>query len=287
MGSDLGDEHEDRCEGMDGGDPNSVQPAALFSRLGRRPWGLQVRRYIKRRNEQDDWSSWRKNEAGGPPRFGHLTGLRIPAASSRLELLPYAVSKAASIAGTPGDPFNSGGRPNLRVGLDLKDRLTSNLTLDATINPDFGQVEVDPAVLNLSAFETFFPEKRPFFVEGLQVFDFGSLNCNFCSNVEGMSGFYSRRVGRSPTGSGLATSNFDYADVPDATTILGAGKITGRTSSGLTVGLLDAATGRADARVADLNGARTTQEVEPLANYFVGRVKKDFRFREISLSVAC
>src|SRR5438045_8412174 len=107
----------------------------------------------------------------------------------------------------------------MRVGLDLKDRLTPNLTLDATINPYFGQVEVDPAVLNLSAFETFFPEKRPFFVENSQVFGFGGFSCNFCSNVEGMSAFYSRRVGRSPTGAGIAF-NHDYADVPDRTTIL-------------------------------------------------------------------
>ena len=120
--------------------------------------------------------------------------------SSKLELLPYAVSKSSSLGTTPGDPFNTRGRPTMRVGLDLKNRLTTNLTLDATINPDFGQVEVDPAVLNLSAFETFFPEKRPFFVEGSQVFDFGGFSCNFCSNIEGMSGFYSRRIGRAPTG---------------------------------------------------------------------------------------
>src|SRR5665213_1196182 len=96
----------------------------------------------------------------------------------------------ASLWPAPGDPFNTHARPTLRAGLDLKDRLTSNLTLDATINPDFGQVEVDPAVLNLSAFETFFPEKRTFFIEGSQVFDFGNAPCNFRSNIEPMRGFY-------------------------------------------------------------------------------------------------
>src|SRR5438045_5476977 len=164
----------------------------------------------------------------------------------------------------------------MRVGLDLKDRLTPNLTLYATINPDFGQVEVDPAVLNLSAFETFFPEKRPFFVEGAQIFNFGGINCNFCSNVEGMSSFYSRRIGRAPTGSSLATDPNEFADVPDATTILAAGKITGRTASGFTVGLLNAVTGQANARVQTPTRDRGTQEVEPLANYFVGRVKHDY-----------
>src|SRR5690348_12907070 len=219
-----------------------------FGRDSVQTWGLQVRRFIKRRDEQDQWSFWTKTEAGGPPRFGHLEGLRIPSGSSHLEMLPYVVSKASAVASTPGDPFDNHGRPTMRAGLDLKDRLTSNLTLDATFNPDFGQVEVDPAVLNLSAFETFFPEKRPFFVEGSQVFDFGQFGCNFCSNVESMSAFYSRRIGRAPTGASLATDNFTYADVPDATTILGAGKITGRTASGYTVGLLNAVTGRANAR---------------------------------------
>jgi hypothetical protein len=247
-----------------------------FSRDSVQTWGLQVRRFIKRREEQDQWSWWGKTEAGGPSRFGHLEGLRIPSASSHLEVLPYVVSKASSVGSTPGDPFDNHGRPTMRAGLDLKDRLTSNLTLDATVNPDFGQVEVDPAVLNLSAFETFFPEKRPFFVEGAQIFSFGGVSCNFCSNVEGMSSFYSRRVGRAPTGAALATDPNAFADVPDATTILAAGKITGRTAKGFTVGLLNAVTGQANARVQTPTGDRGKQEVEPLANYFIGRLKRDF-----------
>src|SRR5689334_4475845 len=147
-----------------------------FSRDSVQTWGLQVRRFIKRRNEQDQWSWWGKTESGGPQRFGHLEGLRMPSTTSGLELLPYVVSKSSSLASVPNDPFNRRGRPSLRAGLDLKDRLTSNLTLDATFNPDFGQVEVDPAVLNLSAFETFFPAKRPVFVEGAQVFNFGGFS---------------------------------------------------------------------------------------------------------------
>jgi hypothetical protein len=247
-----------------------------FSRAVQQTWGLEVRRFIKRREEEDDWSFWHKNEAGGPSRFGHLEGIRIQSSSSHLELMPYASAKSSSLAAHAGTPFDSHGRPTMRGGLDLRDNVTSNLTLNATINPDFGQVEVDPAVLNLSAFETFFPEKRPFFVENSQVFDFGLFNCSFCSNVESMQGFYSRRVGRAPTGAHLATDNYSYADIPDATTILGAGKLTGRTSSGYTVGLLDAITGQANARVILPNGSRGSQEVEPLANYFVGRLKRDF-----------
>ena len=246
-----------------------------FSRAPEQVWGLEVRRFIKRRDEEDDWSFWHKNEAGGPSRFGHLVGLRIPKASSRVELMPYASAKSSSIASLAGTPFDTKGTPKPSAGLDLRDRVTSNLTLNATINPDFGQVEVDPAVLNLSAFETFFPEKRPFFVEGAQVFNFGNFSCHFCSNVEGMSAFYSRRVGRAPTGAGLAFNNYAFADVPDATTILGAGKLTGRTAAGYTVGLLNALTGRATARVEAASGVRGTQVVEPLADYYVARLKRD------------
>ena len=115
------------------------------------------------------------------PRFGHLEGLMIQRSASHLELMPYASAKSSSLASSADTPFDTHGRPAMRGGLDLRYNMTSNLTLNATINPDFGQVEVDPAVLNLSAFETFFPEKRPFFVEGAQVFDFGSFSCSFCS----------------------------------------------------------------------------------------------------------
>ena len=240
-------------------------------------WGLQIGRIIKRREETDVWAYNRKSEPGGPSRFGHLFGVRVPATSQHIELLPYAVTKSSWVSGTAGDPFNRRGKPSMRVGLDLKDRLTSNLTLDATFNPDFGQVEVDPAVLNLSAFETYFPEKRPFFVEGSQVFAFSNMSCNFCDNTQDMNAFYSRRIGRSPTGASLAENNYRFADVPDATTILGAGKLTGRTSGGYTLGLLNAVTGRSMADVATASGARGEQEVEPLADYFVGRVKRDFK----------
>ncbi len=247
-----------------------------FSRDSVQTWGLQVRRFIQRRNETDQWSYWGKEENGGPARFGHLEGIHIPRAPRHLELLPYVATKSEHLISTPGDPFHSGGKQSAHAGLDLKSLLTPNLTLDATVNPDFGQVEVDPAVVNLSAFETFFPEHRPFFVSGSGVFDFGGFNCFFCSNVSNLQAFYSRRVGRAPSGADLATSAGPYADVPDATTILGAAKITGRTQNGYTVGLLNATTGQANAEVQRGDGTRTSQEVEPLTNFFVGRLKKDY-----------
>jgi hypothetical protein len=155
-------------------------------------------------------------------------------------------------------------------GADLKYLLTSNLTLDATINPDFGQVEVDPAVVNLSAFETFFPERRPFFVEGSGTFGFGGFNCYFCSNVSSLSLFYSRRIGRTPQG--RLPQGTTYSDLPDATTILGAGKVTGRTRSGFTVGVLDAVTAREHA-TALVNGTRQARR-SSRSPIFVGRVKR-------------
>lgn len=247
-----------------------------FPRDSVQSWGLQVRRFIQRNNELDQWAFWKKTESGGPGRFGHLDGLEIkPQAKRNLELLPYVVARSKNVAFTPGDPFNSGSQQSGRVGLDLKYLLSTNLTLDATFNPDFGQVEVDPAVVNLSAFETSFAEKRPFFVAGSGVFSYGGFNCFFCSNVSSLSAFYSRRIGRAPTGADLAYNAGPYADVPDASTILGAAKITGRTSNGFTVGVLDAVTGQADARVQLPDGSHDTREVEPLTNYFVGRLKKD------------
>lgn len=176
-------------------------------------WGLQIRRWIQRRQELDQWSFWSKTESGGPSRFGHLEGLQLgDAGYKRLELLPYAVGKGSYLQHAAGDPFNTGHDQSGRVGLDLKYLLTSNLTLSATFNPDFGQVEVDPAVVNLSAFETFFPEKRPFFIEGSSIFGFGGVNCYFCSNVSSLQAFYSRRVGRAPTGGDLARNAGQYAD---------------------------------------------------------------------------
>ncbi|HEX6938694.1 MAG TPA: DUF5916 domain-containing protein [Longimicrobiales bacterium] len=249
-----------------------------FSRATEQTWGLQIVRMVSRLNERSHWAFWRLNEAGGPSRYGHLVGLRIEDRPRGLEILPYAVGRSAFVEpAAAGDPFHDARAFEARVGADLRYRLTSNLTLSATINPDFGQVEVDPAVVNLSAFETFFPEKRPFFVEGAGMFSFGGLTCFFCSNISSLNVFYSRREGRAPQGAELARSAGEYADVPDNTTILGAAKVTGRTAGGWTVAMMDAVTRRERARVATADGTRFTREVAPLSNYFVGRVKRDLR----------
>ena len=248
-----------------------------FARDSVQSWGLQVWRAHARTNEISMWSYWGPDESGGPSRFGHIDGISPGrGAVRRLEVMPYVVGRYSYLQPTsdPQDPFYKRSDADARVGADLKYLLTSNVTLDATINPDFGQVEVDPAVVNLSAFETFFPERRPFFVEGSGTFGFGGFNCFFCSNVSSLSLFYSRRIGRSPQGS--TPQGTQYSDRPDASTILGAAKITGRTRNGFTIGVLDALTDRERATIRRTSGADTVQEVEPLTNYFVGRLKKDF-----------
>ena len=248
-----------------------------FARAPKQSWGLQIERFVDRLNEWDEWAFWRHSEAGGPIKYGTLSGIQVERHPRSLELLPYLLTGDRFAAADAGDPFHSTSAVSYRAGADLRYLLTSNLTLDATINPDFGQVEADPAVVNLSAFETFFPEKRPFFVAGAGTFDFGSFNCYFCSNVSSLGVFYSRRIGRRPQLANYVDDIAKYDDVPDASTILGAAKITGRTYNGYTVGLLDAVTNREVARyVTSIAGPTVEQPVEPLSNYFVGRVKRDF-----------
>ncbi len=169
-----------------------------FSRDPEQTWGMQIWRYLDQLNEQDMWSFRRRNEPSGPAFFGHLTGLAISSQPRQLEVMPYVVTGSRFEHAAPADPYHDGRDMRFSAGADVKYLLTSNLTLDATLNPDFGQVEVDPAVLNLSAFETYYDEKRPFFIAGASAFRFGGMRCMFCSNSSGLSAFYSRRIGRPP-----------------------------------------------------------------------------------------
>jgi hypothetical protein len=247
-----------------------------FSREADQTWGMQVWRYSQRANEISMWSFWGKNDAGGPARFGHLEGIRVERRPQGLEVLPYTVARASYVAPTqPGSPFQDASAYNVRVGADVKALLGSSVTLSATLNPDFGQVEVDPATVNLSAFETFFEERRPFFVEGSGLFSFGGLSCFTCSNANGMSLFYSRRIGRRPQG-GLP-GRPQFWDVPESTDILGAAKVTGRFRGGWQVGVLDAVTGSEEAGLVYGEAPGIRREVEPLSNYFVGRLRRTMR----------
>jgi hypothetical protein len=197
-------------------------------------WGINFSRDINRKNERTRWA-WRPNEETGyASRFGHLEGLRDLPQPRRLELLPYTVAKSDYTEGAdPSNPFNDGSLYNVTGGFDLKYGVTSDLTIDATVNPDFGQVEADPAVVNLTAFETFFEERRPFFVEGSNLFQFGAGSGGFIFGAPQL--FYSRRIGRAPSGSVYEASG--YVDTPVSTSILGAAKLSGQTD-GWSIGVI-------------------------------------------------
>jgi len=236
-------------------------------------FGVNFRRYIARRGETSFWAPIPATSNAFVSLFGELEGMQGVKQGRRLEVMPYVSSKVDRLPTASRNAFAGATRFTPSMGADLKAGLPGGLTLSATINPDFGQVEVDPAVVNLSAFETFFDERRPFFVEGTDIFRFGSMN-NF-NNYGTLDFFYSRRIGRQPQGA-VRVEGVTDQHAPDASTILGAAKVSGKVG-GWSVGLMDALTNReaADYRLAD--GVDRRYPVEPLTNYFVGRVRRDFR----------
>jgi hypothetical protein len=239
---------------------------------GERVWGFGAMRDIARREERSTWSPWTRNSPGFVSSFGELRGLTAVRAPARLEIVPYTSARLDRAPGDAEDPFYSENDVAGSVGADFQYGLPGGLTLTGTINPDFGQVEVDPAVVNLTAFETFLPERRPFFVEGSDVFRFGDLVARNQFNYPQY--FYSRRVGRAPQRR-VSGTDIAYVDVPSESTILGAFKVSGKTAGGWTVGILDAVTAEEDGRYRTALGEGGSQAVEPLSNYFVGRVRKD------------
>jgi hypothetical protein len=246
-------------------------------------WGLQLARKIARKAEIDQFSYTPKSQQQGINRYGHLTGLGNLHSVRKIELVPYVLAKNENPAAVEGDPFNKKNELKPGAGLDAKIGLTSNLTLDATFNPDFGQVEVDPAVVNLSAFETFFPERRPFFVEGSSIFSFGDMRSQ--NNSNGFTFFHTRRIGRQPQRF-IDGPDIAFVDTPVETTIAAAAKLTGRSRGGWSLGVLDAVTTTEEARYRDLNGDDHTTIVEPRANYFIGRVKRDLRQGNTTIGAA-
>ncbi|HMH86408.1 MAG TPA: DUF5916 domain-containing protein, partial [Gemmatimonadaceae bacterium] len=224
-----------------------------YPKAAEHTFGIMIMRDIVRTSERDSWPLYRRSKSGIASQFGDLTGLRGLGSPRRLEVAPYVVSKNVSIPRLDG----FGRAQKQTVGGDLKYGVTSNLTLDATVNPDFGQVEADPAQLNLTAFETFLAEQRPFFLEGTGIFSF---------NGDASRMFYSRRIGRAPQLAGLVSD--PNADIPATTPILGAAKLTGRLASGTSLGTLFAVTGRQ---------AVGATMIEPQTEYAVVRVSQDFR----------
>lgn len=232
-------------------------------------WGIQVCRVIARKNETSYWCHVPKGEARFVSLFGDLTGITGVPSPKRLQILPYSMGRSSFLPQEEGNPFQQGSDYLANMGLNLKYGLTSNLTLDAAFNPDFGQVEVDPADVNLTVYETYFPEKRPFFIEGKNMLSFP-----LGASTGRESLFYSRRVGRAPQGD---PSSAQYFHKPENTTILGALKLVGKTAQGWSIGLMEALTERERAEVVSWEGERKQEAVEPLTNFFLGRVEKEFR----------
>jgi hypothetical protein len=232
-----------------------------------RVWGVNFQRVIARRDESSSWSRITQDMPGVVSRFRELRGLTRLAPARRFEVQPYSSGRLTRAPGDAADPFHAPNDVAFSAGADLEYGITPAVTLTATVNPDFGQVEADPAVVNLTAFETFYPEKRPFFLEGADIFRFGT------GGEEQL--FYSRRIGRSLQEAPPADAVF--ARTPEAATILGAVKLSGKTAGGWSIGVLDALTAPEEARYVLADGTRRTAGVEPLTNYGVLRVVRDFR----------
>jgi len=244
-------------------------------------WGINLNRDIKRRNENSFLVMVPSTESGFVSRFADLIGLDGIKSKQRFELLPYIVQKAQYLEHDTDDPFYSGTQYKTSFGADLKVGLGSSFNIDATVNPDFGQVEVDPAVVNLSAFETFYDEKRPFFIEGQHLFNFGTggANNNWGFNFGNPQLFYSRRIGKSPSGD---VPDYDYVDYPRETRILGAAKLTGKIDETWSVGGLTSFTERTYATISN-NGINSDHEIEPFSHYGVFRTQKEFNDSRQSL----
>jgi len=235
-------------------------------------WGLTAVRFVYRNQEQSFWSYIPRNSSGMIHLFGDARGFEGIKPRKQADITPFAVTSFEHSGKEEGNPFATGKKYYLNGGVDGKFGITNNMTLDLTVNPDFGQVEADPSEVNLTAFETFFSEKRPFFVEGKNITSFsvgvgdGDLgNDNL---------FYTRRIGRRPH-LDVDLSDNEYAKMPKATAILGATKLTGKTANGLSFGVIDAVTSAERAEIDSL-GKRSYRYVEPLTNYFVSRIRKDF-----------
>ncbi|HJR64601.1 MAG TPA: DUF5916 domain-containing protein [Gemmatimonadaceae bacterium] len=236
-----------------------------FANKPEHTFGLMIVRDVARTGARISWPLYRRNVQGYVSQSGEINGIRGIPSPRRIEVTPYVVTK--NVTEPAGGSYSHAQK--MTGGADIKLGLSSNLTLDATVNPDFGQVEADPAVLNLGAFETRFQERRPFFLEGTGIFTFNVHCGDIDSDCTGL--FYSRRIGRAPQLSG----EYDYVSNVTATTIVGAAKMTGRLSKGLSVGLLNALTEREEGEL--------DETIEPRTNYAVARLQQDLREGQTSI----
>ncbi len=242
-----------------------------FGKSKEQIWGLQVNRRFFRKEERSVWQRIPQDAPGWVSEFGELHGLINIEPQKQLEIQPFAVTQFDTFPEEEGNPFRDGEDFKLNGGLDAKIGITNDLTLDLTVNPDFGQVEADPAAIALDGFQIFFREQRPFFVENKNIFDY-----RFANGFDNV--FYSRRIGRNPQGS-ITELDGEFVDRPNNTTILGAAKFSGKTKDGWSIGVLESVTEREIAKIEDGDGNEREAVVEPLTNYFVARAQKDFNER--------
>ncbi len=236
-------------------------------------WGFQITRRLFRKEERSFWQHIPQNSGVWVSRFGELHGIKNIPMHRQVEIAPYVILQTDRYKKEPGNPFAKGSDNKLTGGLDGKLAVTNDLILDFTINPDFGQVEADPSQVRIDGFQNFFTEKRPFFIESRNIFDYQLTGSEAGGDYDADLLFYSRRIGSSPHGyPNLSTG--EYAKVPQNTSILGALKFSGKTKNGLSIGLLESITQREMASI-DKSGQRREELVEPLTNYFVTRLQKD------------
>ena len=238
-------------------------------------WGFQINRRFFRNEERSHWSYFPQSESGWVRHFGELRGIKNIKPRKQIEVSPYTVAKQENFEKEEGNPFrNEGVKRSLGVSLDGKIGITNDFTLDFTINPDFGQVEADPSEVNLTAFESYFDEKRPFFIEGREITSFQLSSGGNSYALDNL--FYSRRIGRSPHYY-LDLNDNEYESRPENTTILGALKLTGKTQKGLSIGVIESIAAKEESEIYNSETKNYKNiTVEPLTNYFVTRVQKDF-----------
>lgn len=232
-------------------------------------WGFEVARFIYRNHEMSLWQPIDKASAKFIGNFGTLEGIHSISPRKDIEIVPFGLTQLTLSEKEDGNPFATGHRTTASVGVDGKIALTNDITLNFTVNPDFGQVEADPSVVNLTNFETYFDEKRPFFVEGSNIFHYPYD----ITNNERNKLFYSRRLGREPHLQYDITDD-EFVREPFRTTILGATKVSGKTRNGTSIGILNAVTKKMYSEI-DRDGVQSKYAVEPLTNYFVGRIEQD------------
>lgn len=242
-----------------------------FSKEENYVWGLEILRWLFRKEEMSLWQMVPQDAAGWASLWGELHGIKDIQPKKEVELIPYAMGNIEIYEAEEGNPFEGGTDLGYNAGLDGKVAISNNMTLNFTVNPDFGQVEADPSEVNLSAFETYFEEKRPFFIEGSNIYNYPVTEGDGFFGVDNL--FYSRRVGRKPQYDPDLDDN-QYADIPEFTRILGAMKLSGKTNNGWSIGVLESITNKETASF-DTEGVNSNEVVEPLTNYFNTRVQKD------------